>query len=80
MGDQSFYLFAVPTFLSGAASVMDPADSLSTYNESPTGMDADAIATYADWKAVAGDLTVAINQTIRLEEKGDKAKETGAIK
>lgn len=62
MGDQSFYLFAVPSFLSGVASVMDPADALSTYNESPTGMDADAIATYADWKAVAGDLKAAVEQ------------------
>ena len=78
MGDQSFYLFAVPTFLSGAASAMDAADSLSIYNESPTGMDADAIATYADWMAVAGDMREAIQQTARevkrVEQKQSRTK------
>lgn len=62
MGTSSFYLFAVPDFLSGAASVFDPADALSTYNESPSGEDADAIAAYADWCAVGLDLQAAAQQ------------------
>ena len=65
MGTESFYLFAVPTFISGAAAVFDPADSLSSYNESTTGMDADAIATFADWKAVSNDLKSAIDSEVK---------------
>lgn len=55
MDSNSFYLFALPDFMSGVASVFDPADALSTYNASPSGAEADAIAAYADWKAVAAD-------------------------
>lgn len=62
MGTPSFYLFAVPDFLSGAASVFDPADALSTYNDSPSGEDADAIAAYADWSAIGFDLEAAAQQ------------------
>ena len=62
MGTSTFYLFAVPNFLSGAASIFDPADALSTYNESPSGEDADAIAAFADWRAVGLDLEQAFQQ------------------
>lgn len=75
MGNESFILFAVPNFLSGAASAFDPADSLCTFNESPTGMDADAIATFADWKAVGGDLVAAMkSEESRGKQKREKAR------
>lgn len=64
MESTSFYLFAVPDFISGAASVFDPADSLSIYNESPSGADADAIAAYADWKAVAADFVSVVRREV----------------
>jgi hypothetical protein len=72
MNTTSFYLFAVPNTLSGAASAFDPADSMATYNESPTGADADAIAALADWVAVASDWS----QVVRSEVAGVQREET----
>lgn len=74
MESNSFYLFAVPDFISGVASVFDPADSLTTYNESPSGADADAIAAYADWKAVAADFVAVVCR----EVSGVKEQKTTA--
>ena len=69
METNSSYLFAVPTFMEGAASIFDPSDALSTYNESPSGADADAIATYADWMAVAGDFRAAVRREVGSEHQ-----------
>jgi len=73
MGNETFLLFAVPNFLCGAAAVFDPTDSLSQYNESETGAEADMAATFADWKAVANDLKSAIeSEAPRVESQQPK--------
>lgn len=52
----TFFLFAVPSFLSGLARVADVGAVFDTYNESPTPGIADARAIFADWYAVGQDV------------------------
>ena len=52
----SLFLMAQPSFLEGAARVLDLSDSISGYNSSPTGEEADHAALSADWDLIAGDL------------------------
>ncbi|MFM9960815.1 MAG: hypothetical protein ACKV2Q_06280 [Planctomycetaceae bacterium] len=73
MDSSSFYLFAVPGFMEGVASVFDPADALSIYNECPSGADADAIAAYADWKAVASDFEAVVRREVNSAQKTEPA-------
>lgn len=42
--------------------MMDLSNSLNTYNQSPSGSEADARAIYEDWKAVGHDVRVALEQ------------------
>lgn len=46
------YLFAQPSFLSGAARVIDLGGTFDDYNRSRTPDAADMRAMYADWRAV----------------------------
>lgn len=73
MESSSFYLFAIPGFMDGVAGVFDPADALSTYNESPSGADADAIAAYADWKAVATDFEAVVRREVNSAKETESA-------
>lgn len=58
----SHFLFAIPNFLRGAASVIDLGGVLEdgAYNVSPTPAMADAKASLADWRAVRAELRVAM--------------------
>lgn len=49
------FLFAMPSWLSGAARTLDLGGVFDEYNESPTPAQADAWALWHDWRAV-GDL------------------------
>lgn len=60
------FLFAMPSWLSGAARSLDLEGQFDEYNESPTGEIADANALFADWRAVGDSLLDAI-RTFRLE-------------
>jgi hypothetical protein len=76
MGNSDF-LFARPSFLEGAARVIDASGSLNVYNSMPTGEEADALATWADWSAVGGDIMAAaenFNGRLRLELSGVEKK------
>jgi len=64
----SDYLFAHPTFLSGAARVMDLAGVFDAYNERETPEEADGTAIRTDWLAVGEDLRLAL-KTAGEEEK-----------
>lgn len=55
----TFYLFAMPTFWSGVARVVDLAGRFDDYNFSVDEAEADAVATWTDWIAVGDDLAVA---------------------
>lgn len=60
MSDLSTFLFARPSFLEGAARVMDLGNTLSDYNFSATEQEADTIACACDWRQVAEDMWRAI--------------------
>lgn len=56
------YLFARPSFLAGFTRFLDTNRSLSKYNISRTGHEADSDATLSDWQAVGDDLRYAISR------------------
>ncbi len=62
MNEQCGLLYATPSFLEGIARVMDIGDTLTEYNTSENGAEADARALGSDWKAVGDDLRAAIAQ------------------
>ncbi len=57
---QSDFLFAQPSFASGAARVFDLWGRFDDYNRSDTPAEADAKAIAADWLIVGQDLAEAI--------------------
>ncbi|MCB1310261.1 MAG: hypothetical protein KDK30_18890 [Leptospiraceae bacterium] len=69
IGVRSFMLFPVPSFLSGAASVLDLGATLETfdrYNYSEGEGEADFCALRSDWQAVGDDLRNALEEHRRL--------------
>lgn len=54
--DDTNFLFANPSFLSGWAAVLDVAGTLNEYNQSRTGQEADARALASDWAVVGKDI------------------------
>jgi hypothetical protein len=56
------FLFAQPSFMSGAASVLDLWGQFPEYNESATPEEADASAIFSDWCLVGQDLWTAMGQ------------------
>jgi hypothetical protein len=70
MGTKIFYtgaLFAEPSFVGGAARVLDLGGTFDRYNISPTPADADHRALVGDWNMVGQDLREAIEKV--KEEK-----------
>lgn len=70
MGD-TFFLFSQPSFLEGLARNLDLGSTLSEYNESISGEQADAIAIRNDWTAIGLDILKAANEisTQTVEER-----------
>jgi len=58
----SHFLFATPTFISGAARVLDLYGVYDTYNDSPTDREADYKAALSDWSIVGRDISSAMEQ------------------
>lgn len=54
--NRSFFLFARPSFIGGAARLFDFAGTLNIYNLSATGELADVRAFEEDWKAIGDDM------------------------
>ena len=63
--DDSFLLFAKPSFLEGLARCIDLGATLDEYNQSLTQQQADLIALRTDWEVIGEDL----EKAILLEEK-----------
>ena len=61
MSALSTFLFANPSFVGGAAYLLDFWDTYNSYNISRTPAEADAKALYADWRSVGEDLLQALN-------------------
>ncbi len=59
---QSDFLFAQPSFASGAARTFDLWGEFDAYNVSETGAEADANAIASDWLIVGQDISDAIHQ------------------
>ena len=59
---QSDFLFARPSFASGAASTFDLWGQMADYNRSDSPAEADANAIFADWAIVGQDISDAIDQ------------------
>lgn len=55
-------LYADPSFLEGAASVLDLGDMLSEYNFAGSAELADELALWSDWRATGRDLWRALKQ------------------
>jgi hypothetical protein len=56
------FLFAQPSFMAGAARVLDLWATFDDYNRSETPAEADAKALAADWLVAGQDIRDAINQ------------------
>ncbi len=54
-------LFAVPSYMSGAARVLDLGGTFDVYNISPSEEEADVRALQSDWRAVGCDMQQAID-------------------
>jgi hypothetical protein len=67
------FLFAMPSFWSGAARVVDISGSLDMYNASRSGREADALAARLDWIVVGKDIETAID-SYRDDDKPTAAK------
>ena len=59
------FLFAMPSWLSGAARSLDLAGQFDDYNESPNGENADTNALFCDWRIVGESLLGAIKAFTR---------------
>lgn len=66
IGEDTFHLFAIPTFFEGIGRVLDIGSSLEIYNISESPLEADTNAIKHDWKAVGKDLYSAIKQQASL--------------
>lgn len=68
MTELTGFLYARPSFLEGMARLFDFGNTLSEYNRSLTGEQADFLALRADWRAAAKDLGIALNDCIEEAE------------
>lgn len=57
---QSDFLTAEPSFVSGAARLLDWWGTYDSYNRSRSGQEADARAMFSDWRMVGQDLADAM--------------------
>lgn len=64
----SEFLFARPSLISGAARAFDLMGLFDFYNVSRSPKEADARATFADWRAVGNDILWAMNE-FELEQE-----------
>ncbi len=66
------FLFAMPSWLCGAARSLDLAGQFDEYNDSPTEDMADARAMFVDWRIVGETIIDALKQ-LRLEPPPSQA-------
>ncbi len=69
MTPRSDFLYASPSFLEGAARILDFGNTLNEYNTSKSEEEADEIALRMDWAMVGADLRSAMkNIEVEIEE------------
>lgn len=57
------YLYASPSFWSGASRLLDLGNTFDQYNHSQTGKEADSLGILMDWDAVGQDLWICFERT-----------------
>lgn len=78
MNGLSDFLFARPSFLEGAGRALDLGDTLTEYNRSFSGVQADWCALFSDWRMIGQDLKNVIQARRAEIEQGEKSVETKA--
>ena len=63
------FLFAMPSWLSGAARTLDVAGQFDEYNDSKTGQDADSRALHSDWRSVGDSILAAMARIAHESQK-----------
>lgn len=61
---RTYMLFARPSFIEGVSRIFDLGGTLSEYNSSPSGKEADFNALQSDWYAVGDDIRTAIDAIV----------------
>ncbi len=74
INNESFSLYAQPSFLQGVATLVDVSGSLLEYNTSQSEAEADAKALRSDWKTVGLDLLRAIRVYDESTDHGNQSK------
>ena len=69
--DQTMFLFARPSFFEGLARLIDVGDTLTEYNQSLNGQQADDLAMRADLVALGND---ALAVDALLEAEGERGE------
>lgn len=72
---RSDFLFATPSFISGAARLLDLYGVYDAYNSSSTDYEADYKATWSDWIVVGQDLLWAMKQFERSLPPGSVVRQ-----
>ncbi len=70
--DDTCFLFADPSFLSGMATVMDIGGGMLVYNKSRSGTEADERAIASDWAVIGRDI---LNAAKALGQKKQDTKQ-----
>jgi hypothetical protein len=65
IGSLTGFLYARPSFLEGAASVLDLGGTMAMFNESLSGEQADFLALSSDWQNIGNDIREAMRAFAR---------------
>lgn len=68
------FLYATPTFLSGAATVFAVSGFSHRYNRSSTEFEADSRAIYSDWSLVGQDIGTSTSSLVKKALESENAK------
>ncbi len=60
----TYFIYAIPSFWSGWASIIDMGDTLTEYNQSITTAQADYLALKSDWYVIGDDIIDAYQETV----------------
>lgn len=64
------FLIANPSFLNGAAHILDFWGTYDSYNQSLTTEEADARAIFSDWRSVGEELMLAVDKAL-VQQRGE---------
>lgn len=63
--DYTGFLFSLPSFKEGVASIIDFGGNLIKFNESKSAMEANKKALKSDWLAICDDFRVAVEENVK---------------